>query len=101
MVLISERPVAPASAQARAMVTMSVTSGDSLARTGTSRRVTVRTALTTSAEADGDQANIRPRSSALGQATLTSIAAIGVGEASSLRAISPNSATLLPPTDTI
>ena len=35
-VLISDRPSAPAATQARAIVTMSVTSGDSLAKTGMS-----------------------------------------------------------------
>ena len=43
-VLISENPSAPASAQARAMCTMSVTSGDSLANTGCAGSAARRTA---------------------------------------------------------
>src|SRR6202034_4657770 len=46
-VLIMDRPSAPAATQARATETMSVTSGDSLAKTGMSYRADPRTADTT------------------------------------------------------
>src|SRR5579875_194895 len=73
-VLTSDSPSAPAATQARAIVTMSVTSGDSLANTGMSRLAPARTAATTAPAACASAANIRPASSALGQERLTSIA---------------------------
>ena len=73
-VLIIDSPSAPASTQALAMVTMSVTSGDSLAKTGTPGALLRRTPSTTGALDTGSQAKTRPRSSTLGQEMLTSIA---------------------------
>ena len=60
-VLIIESPSAPAPTQARAIATMSVTSGDSLANTGMSYRAPCpRTAATTAPAAPGVEANGRP-----------------------------------------
>ena len=55
-VLMTDSPSAPASTQARAMLAMSVTSGESLAKTGTSASVFLRTALTTPDAALGSHA---------------------------------------------
>ena len=73
-VLISESPSAPAATTARATATMSVTSGESFAKTGTPGVEDRRTECNTSAAAAGSQANTWPRSSTLGQEMLTSIA---------------------------
>ena len=73
-VLMSDSPSAPASTTDRATATMSVTSGDSLARTGTADWVARRTAWTTVAAATGSHAKTWPRSSTLGQEMLTSMA---------------------------
>src|SRR5690606_21986416 len=100
MVLMRVRPSAPASTQASAMVTMSVTSGASLAKTGTPGRTWSRTARTTDAAAAGCQANTRPRSSTLGQAMLTSMPAMP-GTLRSRRPRSAYSSTLPPATETI
>ena len=69
---MTDRPSAPASTQARAIAVMSVTSGESFAKTGTPGRCWRRTAATTSAAARGSQAKTWPRSSTLGQVMLTS-----------------------------
>ena len=74
-VLMSEKPSTPASAQARAMWAMSVTSGESLANTGTDGCAARRTAPITREEAMASQANTWPRFSTFGQEMFTSIAA--------------------------
>ena len=56
-VLISEKPSTPASAQARAISAMSVTSGDSLAKTGCAGSAARRTAPITRDDAIASQAN--------------------------------------------
>ena len=56
VVLMSERPSAPARTQARAMVPMSVTSGDSLAKTGMLGSVERRTPPMTPAAESARQA---------------------------------------------
>ena len=71
-VLISEKPSTPASAQARAMSVMSVTSGESLANTGWFGSAARRTAPITRDDAMASQANTWPRLSTFGQEMLTS-----------------------------
>src|SRR6266545_7905397 len=66
-VLIIDRPSAPASTQERATATMSVTSGESLANTGTLAGVASRTARSTDAAAYGSQAKTWPREATFGQ----------------------------------
>ena len=73
-VLIMLSPSAPASTTARAISTMSVTSGDSLASTGMRGSVARRTADTTAEAGSAWQAKTWPRSSTLGHEMLTSIA---------------------------
>src|ERR1700756_5873493 len=73
-VLISDRPSAPDATQALATATMSVTSGDSLAKTGMSYLALPRTAAITLPARCGSSANGCPASSALGQDRLTSTA---------------------------
>ncbi len=63
-------PCAPESTHARAIATMSVTSGESLANTGTP--ALRRTAEMTSPAARASHAKTVPRSSTLGQLMLTS-----------------------------
>ena len=75
-VLISDSPSAPASSTDLAIATMSVTSGLSLARTGTSGDVWRRTTCTTEPAENGSQANTWPRDSTFGHEMLTSSAAI-------------------------
>jgi hypothetical protein len=72
-VLINEKPSAPASAQARAMCTMSVTSGESFAKIGCAGSAARRTAPITRDEAIASQAKTCPRDSTFGQEMLTSI----------------------------
>ena len=71
----SRMVAAPASEQARAMVVMSVTSGESLANTGIRVSLFRFTAWITPEAATGSQANTCPRSSTLGHEMLTSIIA--------------------------
>src|SRR6266702_144769 len=73
-VLISDRPSAPDATQALATATMSVTSGDSLAKTGMSYLALPRTAAITLPARCGSSANGCPASSASGQDRLTSMA---------------------------
>ena len=70
-VLIRQMPSAPASSHARAIVTMSVTLGESLMKTGFV--VTAFTARVTSAAASGQVPNDMPPCRTLGHETLTSI----------------------------
>ena len=70
MVLIRLMPSAPASSQALAMDTMSVTLGESLMITGFF--VTFFTAAVTSAAASGQVPKLMPPPWTLGQLTLTS-----------------------------
>ena len=70
MVLMRLMPSAPASSQAFAMDTMSVTLGESLTNTGLV--VTAFTALTTSAADSGQVPKLMPPPWTLGQLTLTS-----------------------------
>src|SRR5579875_150852 len=98
-VLISDSPSAPAATQARASATISVTSGDSLANTGTSCRALARTAATTAPAACASAANIRPASSALGQERLTSIA-VTPAASDSLAASPAYSRTIWPAMET-
>ena len=70
MVLIRLMPSAPASSQALAMDTMSVTLGESLTMTGLA--VTALTAFVTSAAALGSVPKLMPPPWTLGQLTLTS-----------------------------
>ena len=98
-VLIIDSPSAPAPTQPPAMSTMSVTSGESFANTGTAGAVCRRTACTTSAAATGSQAKTWPRSATFGQEMFTSMAA-SPGAPRSRRASSANSSTLPPAIDT-
>ena len=82
---MTDRPSAPASTQARAISVMSVTSGESLAKTGTPCEVLRRTASTTSADGAGSQAKTWPRSSTLGQEMFTSTIATPGAAAQLLR----------------
>ena len=70
-------PSAPASVTARAISPMSVTSGESLANTGTFGCAARRTAEITRPAAIGSQANTWPRFSTFGQEMLTSIRSTG------------------------
>src|SRR6266487_1102774 len=99
-VLIIARPSAPAATHERATVTISVTSGDSLANTGMSYLARPRTASMTDADASGSHANTCPRSATFGHEMFTSIA---VTPAASDRrpASSAYSSTLPPAMDTI
>ena len=65
-------PSAPALTQARAISTMSVTSGLSLAKMGMSRGSFSRTSAMTLADDSGSQAKTSPRFATLGQEMLTS-----------------------------
>ena len=99
VVLIMDSPSAPAATTDSAISTMSVTSGDSFARTGTVEFVLRRTALITPAAADGSQAKTSPLLSTLGQEMLTSRA----GDSGSWRsrlAAPPNSSAVLPAIET-
>src|SRR5260221_3786924 len=73
-VLIIDRPSAPADTHERAIATMSVTSGDSLANTGMSYRVRALTAAITAPASVASQANTWPRCSTFGHEMLTSSA---------------------------
>ena len=99
VVLIIDSASAPAAMTAPATSTMSVTSGESLASTGTVELVLRRTALITCAEAIGSQANTRPRLSTLGQEIFTSSAAIP-GSWRSRLASAEYSSTVPPAIDT-
>ena len=70
MVLMTDRASAPASTQARAMATMSVTLGESLTMTGL--RVFSRTASTTAEAAAGSVPKTIPPCLTLGQEMFTS-----------------------------
>ena len=94
-VLIIDRPSAPASTQARATSTMSVTSGESWLSTGTDGAVCRRTARDHADAAPGSQAKTRPRFSTFGQEMLTS-SADQPGAPRSRRASSAYSSTLPP-----
>src|SRR6202167_6226416 len=98
-VLISESPSAPAVTQARAIATMSVTSGDSLANTGMSYRARPRTASMTAPAAPASQANTCPRSSTFGQEMLTSMA-VTPAESDRRAASSAYSSTVPPAIET-
>ena len=98
-VLIMERPSAPAATHARATETMSVTSGDSLAKTGMSYRADPRTAATTAPAAAASSANGRPAAAASGQPRFTSIA-VTPAESDSREESSPYSRLVCPATDT-
>src|SRR6185437_14337860 len=97
--LIIESPSAPAETHERAIATMSVTSGESLAKTGRSCLVLARTASITAPASTGSHANTCPRCSTFGQEMFTSSAVTPA--ASEMRAASSAySSTVLPAIDT-
>src|SRR5450631_4487465 len=101
-VLIIVSPSAPAFTQARAISTMSVTSGLSLAKTGMLRGSFSRTRAMTLADDSGSQAKTSPRLATLGQEMLTSTptTASNAGDSRRAAATSANSPAVLPAMDT-
>src|SRR5260221_9051351 len=98
-VLIIDRPSAPADTHERAIATMSVTSGDSLANTGMSYRVRALTAAITAPASVASQANTWPRCSTFGHEMLTS-SAVTPAASDNRAASSAYSSTVLPAIDT-
>ncbi len=99
VVFTSARPSAPASRQTRAIATMSVTSGESLARTGTRPATTSATPATTCADDTGSHAKTRPRFATFGHEMFTSTAPTP-GSPASRAASSANSSASLPAIET-
>src|SRR5450631_733851 len=101
-VLIMVSPSAPALTQARAISTMSVTSGLSLAKTGMLRGSVSRTRAMTVADDRVSHANTCPRFATLGQEMLTSTptTASNAGDSSSAKATSAYSPAVFPAMDT-
>ena len=101
-VLIIVRPSAPASRAASAIVTMSVTSGVSLAKIGVPAGSRSRTSRTTRSDDSGSQAKTSPRLATLGHEMLTSTptTASKAGLPASRSATSPNSSAVLPAIET-
>ena len=99
-VLIRAIPSAPASTTPRAIETISVTSGESLAMIGNSPPIVRLTPSITFLEASGSQANTRPRFSTLGHEIFTSIALIPETERN-LRARVEYSSIVSPAIETI
>ena len=99
-VLIIDTPSTPASTTLCAISTMSVTSGESFAKTGASECQTERTVSMTWAAETGLQAKTCPRDSTFGQEMFTSSPSTPSTFAR-IRASSPNSSTLLPAIETM
>jgi hypothetical protein len=94
-VLIMDSPSAPADTQAFATAAMSVTSGDSFAKTGMSYLALPRTAATTWPAAAASRAKGRPAADASGQPRFTSIA-VTPAASESREASSPYSRAVWP-----
>src|SRR5450631_4187410 len=101
-VLIIVSPSAPAFTQARAISTMSVTSGLSLAKTGMLRGSCSRTRAMTLADDSGSQAKTSPRLATSGQEMLTSTptTASNAGDSRRAAATSANSPAVFPAMET-